>query len=194
MATSDRTVVAAFGELVDLSADRLNEIDQLVGDGDFGSNLRGGLRLTLQSAEQAALSDLAEVFLDHVGGTSGPLLGLLFANLASAEADGRGVAAGAAAGLRAIQDVGGAQPGDRTLVDSLAPAVDALRDGSGFGDAAQASVDAALSTAQLRPRAGRSSYLAEKAVGVPDPGAIGLALFFVALARARGDDVPVPQF
>src|SRR5690606_25693555 len=87
-------------------------------------------------------------------------------------------------GLAAIQRVGEADVGDRTLVDALAPAAEALRETE--GDVAvmvRAAVDGALSTADLRARRGRASYVGERAVGHLDPGAVGVALVLAVLAE-----------
>lgn len=108
-----------------------------MGDGDFGVNLSTGACSTLRhlDADPALRSDpaaplhaAATAFLDEVGGTSGPLFGLLFQSLAVAvAATTPTLAAGAAEGLAAIRRVGDAAPGDKTLVDALGPAAEALR-------------------------------------------------------------------
>jgi dihydroxyacetone kinase-like protein len=185
------TVLRRFAQAVEDAHEELTRLDQRSGDGDFGDNLRGGVRAALarfETGEGTAFGALGEVFLDEVGGTSGPLLGLLFTEIAHAD-DFR---AGAAAGLAAIQRVGEARVGDRTLVDALAPAVDAL--GSGYVAAAKAAADGAAHTAGLRARMGRASYVGERAKGDADPGAVGIALLFWAVATTAepGADVPPP--
>lgn len=188
-------VVRRYAELVEDAHARLTELDQRSGDGDFGDNLRDGLRTTLSrlgagtTADRPAFATLGEVFLDEVGGTSGPLLGLLFSEIAHALTDDRhgdplsAFGAGAAAGLVAIQRVGEAQVGDRTLVDALAPAVDAMTEG--FDAAARAAEQGADGTATMAARMGRASYVGERAQGAPDPGAVGIALLFRAAADGR---------
>jgi dihydroxyacetone kinase len=140
------------------------------------------------------MTALAEAFLNDVGGTSGPLFGLLFQQLAVVSfgddhaPDVQAVADATASGQAAIHRVGGAEVGDCTLVDALAPAAEALdsavREGSEspFTTAAEAAIDGALNTASLAPRRGRASYVGEHALGVADPGALGVALLFSALA------------
>lgn len=140
-----------------------------------------------------ALRAVATAFLDEVGGTSGPLFGLLLQDLAQAaeEAGHRltvpALARGARAGLAAIQRVGEAVPGDKTLVDGLAPACEALasaEESVGPANALAVAADAAWqgvrSTADLRARRGRASYVGERASGVPDPGAVGIGLLFAS--------------
>ncbi len=189
-----------FAASVSATEDQLTDLDQRTGDGDFGANLRAGLesamvRLSARPpGERGACGPLeaaAEAFLDDVGGTSGPLFGLLLAELAAATAE-RGdiltpaaLAAGATAGLAAIQRAGEARAGDKTLVDALAPAADELRrrptpgrPDRALAAAADAAWDGVRATARLRARRGRASYLGERATGIPDPGAVGVGLLF----------------
>ncbi|MEU6125789.1 dihydroxyacetone kinase family protein [Streptomyces sp. NPDC047123] len=194
----DRALLDRYARTVTQVRDNLTRLDQLVGDGDFGDNLAGGVRRAVKRADETGADGtaaLADAFLNDVGGTSGPLFGLLFQHLAAASpADGgaptvAALADAAAAGHAAIHRVGGAVPGDCTLVDALAPAAESLaaaRDAdapeSPLTDAAQAAIRGALATASLRPRRGRASYVGDHALGVPDPGALAVALLFMALA------------
>lgn len=181
-------VLHRFATAVEEGHGALTALDQHSGDGDFGDNLRAGVRTAVQRAGHGphrGFAALGEVFLDEVGGTSGPLLGLLFTEIARALStssdDVAAFAAGARAGLTAIQRVGEAEPGDRTLVDALAPAVSAMgRDG--YAAAATAAREGAEKTADLLARHGRASYLGDRAKGAQDPGAVGVALLFWAVA------------
>lgn len=199
-------VLDRFARAVEDGHGALTDLDQHSGDGDFGDNLRAGVRHAVRSAEQGprrGFAALGEVFLDEVGGTSGPLLGLLFTEIAralgTAGSSGDGIAAlasGTRAGLTAIQRVGEAEEGDRTLVDALAPAVTALgRDG--YAAAATAAREGAERTADLTARHGRASYLGERAKGAQDPGAVGIALLFWAIATVTEPDAdlssPLPD-
>ncbi|WEH31807.1 DAK2 domain-containing protein [Streptomyces sp. AM 3-1-1] len=175
----------------------LTALDQRVGDGDFGTNLSAGVGAALRRADAApgtdTLEHFAEAFLDEVGGTSGPLFGLLLQAMAGAVGEGGwtvvALADGVGEGLAAIRRVGGAAPGDKTLVDALHPAAESLRGsaadpagtpGSALAAAAEAGWAGVHRTAGLRARMGRSSYLGDRATGVPDPGAVGVALFFAS--------------
>ncbi|MFG1960298.1 dihydroxyacetone kinase subunit DhaL [Nonomuraea sp. NPDC049028] len=196
-------VLRCYAADVEAAHAELTRLDQLSGDGDFGDNLRSGLRRVVDELDRSGTAghgfDVAgRVFLDDVGGTSGPLFGLLFTEIGRAldgdeptsralDGDVLSWAAGASAGLAAIQRVGEANVGDRTLVDALVPAVAALEsDGAGaFARAAAAAADGARSTAELRARLGRASYVGERARGVADPGAVGVALLFRALAEVE---------
>jgi len=176
--------------------DALNELDQKAGDGDMGSNLASGMATAVRDyvpADGSLSSDLraiASAFLDAVGGSSGPLFGLVFQALASSTASSADLPAairdGLNEGLTAVQRVGGAQPGDRTLIDALHPAVQGPFDAS----AVQAAIDGASHTRELIARRGRASYVGARAVGHPDPGAVAVALLLTALLEhTSGDDV-----
>jgi len=197
MNTLDDALAAAFDEYLALARTHepmLTALDEISGDGDFGMNLSRGLA---QAAESEALSGaerwarLAQVFLDDVGGTSGPLFGLLFDRIHDAVDDAESVddvlRIGVREGLDAIQRVGEAEVGDRTIVDALVPAADALDAGDGVAGAVRDSAAGAVGTADLVARRGRASYVGERAVGSADPGAVGIALLFIAFSRAIGD-------
>jgi dihydroxyacetone kinase-like protein len=158
------------------------------------------VRSTTGAQAARPLKAAADAFLDEVGGTSGPLFGLLFQELAAAVLASRAdaltaaLAAGVGNGLAAIHRVGEAEVGDRTLVDALAPAAAALSATSAadpaqaFGEAADAAWRGARATAGMTARRGRASYLGERAVGVPDPGAVGIGLLF---SSATGPVAPL---
>ncbi|AXI76345.1 dihydroxyacetone kinase subunit DhaL [Peterkaempfera bronchialis] len=181
----------------------LTALDQQVGDGDFGINLCAGLGAALAALDRlppgggpdaaAPLAAAATAFLDEVGGTSGPLFGLVFQELAAAAGPiltTPALAAGAAAGLAAVQRVGEAEPGDKTLVDALDPAVRELRrcppdtlPDRALRAASDGAWEGVRSTARLRARRGRASYLGDRAVGIADPGAVGVGLLFASAGR-----------
>ncbi|MFI6294620.1 DAK2 domain-containing protein [Nonomuraea sp. NPDC050790] len=127
-------VLDRYAEIVSQVRDNLTTLDQLVGDGDFGDNLAGGVRRAVKLNESGTdgMSALVDAFLNEVGGTSGPLFGLLFQHLATVPwpddqaPDALAVAEAARFSLAAIHRVGGAEVGDCTLVDALAPANTAL--------------------------------------------------------------------
>ena len=209
-APAARAVLERYATIVSEVRDNLSALDQLVGDGDFGDNLLGGVRRAVALSETGTdgVAALATAFLNEVGGTSGPLFGLLFQHLATVSwsdeepPDALAAADAARSGLTAIHQVGGAEVGDCTLVDALAPAIGALAaaaDGfdAPFTAAAEASIQGAAGTASLTARRGRASYVGEHAIGVPDPGAVGVALLFTAIAEvyepATATRLPNPQ-
>ncbi|MEV7694639.1 dihydroxyacetone kinase family protein [Microbacterium sp. NPDC089189] len=196
-------IVAAIADALIAAEPELTDLDRRVGDGDLGVNLARGASAVLAAADELRsspsvtgyLGAVSDILRREVGGTSGPLYSLLVLAMAD---DLRAVAApGAtdwarafAAGVARVREIGGASPGDSTMVDALQPAADAL---SGAGDAAQRVAAAATAaragaeqTAALRPSLGRSSYVGARAVGVPDPGAVAIAVQFDAIVREIG--------
>lgn len=198
-------VLSSLDALFEAKRAALNLLDQASGDGDMGSNLASGMslaRIRFRDGTQepgsapAELHCIAAAFLDGVGGSSGPFFGLLFQQLALAADDeselSAWIAEGLGSGLDAIQRVGNAAPGDRTLVDALHPAVYRAADGARRNrfdrDAVLAAIDGAASTAALVARRGRASYVGARALGKPDPGAVGVALVLVELLRLLDEE------
>src|SRR3954451_8783199 len=134
-----RAWVDAFARAVEARRDELTELDRRSGDGDFGVNVtaalgraRGGAADADSSA--AVFAAVSKAFM-AAGGTSGPLFGMWFRELGRAAPD---LAAGTAAGLDAVKRLGSAEVGDKTMVDALAPAAEALSAGESLADAARA--------------------------------------------------------
>ncbi|MGC5247427.1 dihydroxyacetone kinase family protein [Gordonia sp. DT219] len=180
--------LSAFVERVQGSIDDLTDLDRRAGDGDFGVNMDAALghfAIPLRGSDTEVLDTIATSFLVRAGGTSGALFGVLFRQLATSFADGRGfdesLSAGAQTALAEITDLGGASVGDNTMVDALSPAVDALADGD-TGAAAAAAERGARSTEELTAAKGRASYVGENARGVIDPGALVVSWLFRAAA------------
>lgn len=183
------TLIALEGEL--------NALDAKVGDGDTGSTFATAARAVLGDvdvlpfARPAELcASIAERLSKVMGGSSGILLSIGVSAMGAAVAGGASEAPDWAAalreGVRRIQQYGGASEGDRTMLDALIPAVNALASGGGAAGAAAAARAGADHTSSMKSaRAGRSSYVPEAALaGVPDPGAVAVAAVFEALARA----------
>ena len=168
---------------------KLNALDAKSGDGDTGSTLAGAAKALRGALDRMPLSDQTQLLRalglelsQTMGGSSGVLLAIFFAAAGDASASGQDTAGALRAGLERIQQVGGARPGDRTMIDALAPALDALPRGlSAAAAAARAGADA--TAAITRARAGRASYLAEASLaGHNDPGAEAVATLFEHLA------------
>jgi dihydroxyacetone kinase len=182
---------------------RLNELDQAVGDGDIGSSLLRGARSLISRGHTEAddypslLRSAGLALQDQMGGTSGALYGVFFVR-ASTALTGRSPSDPVAwadaldDGCLGIADLGGAQQGDRTMLDALMPAATAFRQGleagqetlEALGAAVAAAEAGAKATAQMVPRKGRSSYLGERAVGHPDPGAEAVVVWLRAVHQA----------
>jgi len=207
-AVLDRTVIAWLHEAqaaVTGRADYLTQLDAAIGDGDHGINMTRGFEavgkaVASQDADTAPgplLVLAGKTLVATVGGASGPLWGSALRaagrSLGDADAfDGEGLAAALDAALAAVVDLGAAQPGDKTMVDALAPAAAALRErfaaGGSVADAVTAAADAAeagaRATAPMQARKGRASYLGERSIGHQDPGATSAALILRALQTA----------
>ncbi|MFM0596987.1 dihydroxyacetone kinase subunit DhaK [Paraburkholderia dilworthii] len=192
----------------------LTDMDQRVGDGDLGISLSRGARAILgeidtypaESTPGAVLRSISATVRRVVGGTSGPLYAVMLvraavtleqssgttATPATATATALNWAAAFSAGVIGLMELGGARPGDRTMVDALKPAADALQSAlassNETGEALKAAVDAATEgaaqTASMHPRRGRSSYVGDRALGHVDPGAHAVALWLAAIASA----------
>lgn len=185
----------------------LTDMDQRVGDGDLGISLSRGARAILgeidtypaESTPGAVLRSISATVRRVVGGTSGPLYAVMLVRAAvtleqsgTNEATAKHWAAAFSAGVSGLMELGGAHPGDRTMVDALKPAADALQsalvNAQETGIALKAAVDAATEgaaqTASMYPRRGRSSYVGDRALGHVDPGAHAVALWLAAIANA----------
>ena len=179
-------------------AERLTTLDSPIGDADHGTNLNRGFTAVTASLEKeppdtpgAVLALAGRRLISTVGGASGPLYGTLLRSTGkalgdAAEVDREQLAGALRAGLDAVMKLGGAAPGDKTMIDALVPAVDAL-DAGGFAAARTAAEEGALATTPLQARKGRASYLGERSIGHQDPGATSSALLVAALAEADGE-------
>ncbi|MFF2572604.1 dihydroxyacetone kinase subunit DhaL [Streptomyces sp. NPDC058084] len=188
--------MTAAAAAVDREADRLTELDSAIGDADHGANLKRGFAAVTALLEKeppatpgAVLVTSGRQLISTVGGASGPLYGTLLRRTGKALGDAERVsraelAEALTAGVAAVAQLGGAQAGDKTMLDALLPAAEAL--GSSFAAARQAAEAGALATVPLRARKGRASYLGERSVGHQDPGATSSALLIAALAEAAG--------
>ncbi|MFI1926191.1 dihydroxyacetone kinase subunit DhaL [Streptomyces sp. NPDC020377] len=192
-----RRWMTATAASVDREADRLTALDSPIGDADHGSNLRRGFTAVRAALEKEAPETPGAVLvlagrqlISTVGGASGPLYGTLLRRTGkalgdAAEVDEERFAEALRAGVDAVMQLGGAAPGDKTMIDALVPAVDALP--GGFGAARAAAEQGAEATTPLQARKGRASYLGERSIGHQDPGATSAALLVAALADTGAD-------
>ncbi|MEV5188994.1 dihydroxyacetone kinase subunit DhaL [Streptomyces werraensis] len=189
------TVTAAS---VDSEAERLTALDSEIGDADHGSNLQRGFRAVKDALDKeppatpgAVLTQAGRLLVSTVGGASGPLYGTLLRRAGktlgeAAEVDRQQLAEALRAGVDAVMKLGGATPGDKTMIDALLPAVDAL--GESFAAARDAARDGAVATTPMLARKGRASYLGDRSIGHQDPGATSAALLVAALLEAEPGD------
>ncbi|MFF0223000.1 dihydroxyacetone kinase subunit DhaL [Streptomyces sp. NPDC004629] len=192
-----RRWMAAAAASVDREADRLTALDSAIGDADHGANMQRGFTAVTAALEKAAPSTPGDVLtlagrqlISTVGGASGPLYGTLLRRTGKALGDAAEVseeqlADALRAGVEGVMALGGAAPGDKTMIDALIPAVDAL--GDGFGAARAAAEAGAVATVPLLARKGRASYLGERSIGHQDPGATSSALLIAGLAEAADE-------
>jgi phosphoenolpyruvate---glycerone phosphotransferase subunit DhaL len=191
-----RRWLGVAGAAIDREADWLTGLDSAIGDADHGSNMRRGFAAVLAALEReapatpgAVLVLAGRTLVSTVGGASGPLFGTLLRRtgkaLGEAELVSEAEFAGALrAGVDAVARLGGAAAGDKTMLDALLPAAEAL---PGYEAARRAADEGAEATVPIRARKGRASYLGERSVGHKDPGAASSALLVAALAEVAAD-------
>lgn len=204
---------AQAGEIVLAIADRivenrayLSEIDGKIGDGDHGVNMAKGFGMAADRLKGKELSlaqsldVLGTILMTEIGGSMGPLYGMMFTEFAE-KIDGVEAIDSAAfsrmlhAGLEGIEAIGSAKVGDKTLLDTLVPAVQAfdksIAAGSSFDEALGALVDAAEagrdSTINLVAKIGRASRLGDRSLGVLDAGATSCAIILKELSLGARD-------
>ncbi len=184
----------------------LVKLDTAIGDGDHGTNMDRGMRKAVEKLDGeegkdigALLKGVGMALVSSVGGAAGPLYGTLFLQMGTASAgreelDLAGWTEALEAGVKGVQARGKAQPDDKTMIDALLPAVEALKaagdDGAELGDALRRSADAAAegmrATIPLEARRGRASYLGPRSVGHQDPGATSSQLLLEVAATTFG--------
>lgn len=182
----------------------LSEIDGKIGDGDHGINMAKGFgraaeRLSPEGTLTEAMQVLSDVLMSEIGGSMGPLYGMMFSDMAD-EIESIEVVDAAAfskmirAGLDGVQEIGSAQVGDKTLLDTLVPAADAFdaarSEGKDFAQALEAMKSAAEagrdSTIDMVAKLGRSARLGERSRGVLDAGATSCCMILSGFADNIG--------
>ncbi|MGW2559371.1 dihydroxyacetone kinase subunit DhaL [Streptomyces sp. NPDC001514] len=184
----------ATAAAVDREAGHLTELDSAIGDADHGNNMQRGFTAVMAVLEKeapgtpgAVLTLSGRHLISTVGGASGPLYGTLLRRAGKVLGDATEVspeqlADALRAGVAAVAQLGGAKAGDKTMLDALEPAVEAL--GESFAAAREAAEQGALATVPMLARKGRASYLGERSIGHQDPGATSSALLIAALEEA----------
>jgi dihydroxyacetone kinase-like protein len=196
-----------FAEIIREQRAYLTQLDTAIGDADHGTNMDRGMRAALERVGAiegdadigAAFKAVGMALVSKVGGAAGPLYGTLFlqmgiATAGASELDLAGWSDALAAGLKGVETRGRAEPGDKTMVDALMPAVEALQraqnDGAELSAALEQSAAAARKgmedTVPLVARKGRASYLGERSAGHQDPGATSSYLLVQAAVDTFG--------
>jgi dihydroxyacetone kinase-like protein len=178
----------------------LVRLDTAIGDGDHGTNMDRGMRKVMEklaSSEPAdpgaVLKSVSMALISSVGGAAGPLYGTLFLQIGAglgseAEVELPAFAQAWRKGLDGVRARGKAEPGDKTMIDALIPAVEALETASdldsGLRAATQAAEDGMKATIPLVARKGRASYLGERSKDHQDPGATSTYYLFKSATEA----------
>jgi phosphoenolpyruvate---glycerone phosphotransferase subunit DhaL len=189
--------------------DYLTQLDAAIGDADHGTNMDRGFTAVLEQLEAAngtkppgrVLTAAGATLISKVGGASGPLWGTALRRAGRALGDSEEFGPSELvdaldAALVGVVELGAAEEGDKTMVDALAPALRALREGLDGGASLQEALAAASSagedgmraTVPMQASKGRASYLGERSIGHQDPGATSTALIIAALAKAVGEE------
>ena len=195
-----RDWVRRFASAVAEHKEELVRLDTAIGDSDHGTNLDRGMRKAVEKLDTVGEGDIGAdlkavgmALVSSVGGAAGPLYGTLFMQMGAAsvgreELDTEGWATAVSAGVDGVKARGKADAGDKTMLDALLPAVDALNQGGSLEEALPRAADAAeegmKATIPLEARKGRASYLGPRSVGHQDPGATSSYLLMRSAAEA----------
>ena len=196
--------VREFAWVIGKNAQYLTDLDAAIGDGDHGINMARGMTAVIAALDESPSADMAALckqagmtLVKSVGGASGPLYGTFFLRMASAlgpvdTVDPQGFANALRTGVAGVVQRGHAQAGDKTMVDALAPALDALdaalasgaRIAAALHDATAAAEKGRDATQSMVARKGRASYLGQRSVGHLDPGATSAVMLINSAATA----------
>jgi dihydroxyacetone kinase-like protein len=194
--------IREYARMIGENAGHLTDLDAAVGDADHGINMERGMTAVVAALDESPPADMAGLaklvgmtLVRSVGGASGPLYGTFFLRMATSlgprdAVDAAGFAEALRAGVEGVVQRGHAEPGDKTMYDALAPAMDALdgelASGAGLSDALATAAAAAArgrdATTPMVARKGRASYLGERSAGHQDPGATSAAMLIAAAA------------
>lgn len=196
-----RGIMLAMVDAIQQNKQLLGEVDGLIGDGDHGMNMNKGFTMYGEQLGDGQVSlsdglfDLGSVLMNKIGGSMGPIYGTLFMEMSDVAEDADEIDLALftrmlQAGLTGLYDIVEARPGDKTLVDSLHPAIEALKaaqeEGKTFPDALDDMKDAAHqgreATVDMVAKYGRSARLGERSRGVQDAGATSCCLLLCAMA------------
>jgi len=199
--------IKSYAQAIEENCEMLTDLDREIGDADHGANMRRGFRAVLEKLPSVEDKDIGTILknvgmtlLSKVGGAAGPLYSTMFTKAgmtigAKMEMDLNDWAQALEASTTGIAKLGKALPNDKTMLDALYPALNALSaamgNGASVGEALQKSADAAhegmLATIPLVARKGRASYLGERSAGHQDPGATSTYLLIKTAAETWTD-------
>jgi len=196
---TERAIKAACQALI-LAEPELTELDRITGDGDLGASMARAAKAVQEAISSYPLNDisrtlqaLAHTLARELGGSSGPFYGVFFLRCGNVLGRSRTTekaqwAQALEEGCQAISELGGATPGDRTMLDALYPFVNTLKQQNevtpqAVWAAVEAAEQGAAATAQMKPKLGRSSYLGDRVLGHPDPGARAASIWLHAVTE-----------
>jgi dihydroxyacetone kinase-like protein len=199
--------IKAFAGEIATHKDYLTQLDSAIGDADHGANMHRGFQAVLAKLPTVADKDIGTLFktvgmtlVSTVGGAAGPLYGTFFIQLGTATAGKLELTmadwqAALEAGVNGVVMRGKANPGDKTMVDALTPALAAFKAAAASAaplpealrQAAEAAEQGMLATTPLVARKGRASYLGERSAGHQDPGATSTHMLLKAAADCWAD-------
>jgi len=200
-ASESREAFRHIAESIEMSKEMLSELDGAIGDGDHGLSIARGFRAVAKLVESDVKEDVGQLWSDVgtslirvIGGATGPLFGTFFLQ-AGRRAMGQesvgvdDVAGMFAAGLAGVKAIGKAEVGEKTLIDALQPACEALESAAASGrsmsEALRVSAEAAEAGAEatkgMRATKGRARYLGERSIGHQDAGATSISLIVRSL-------------
>ncbi len=193
-AASRRSLIEAVAQDVIDHAEELTALDQAVGDGDHGVNMKRGAEAVLADIDALAEKTLPEALkaigmalVMKVGGASGPLYGTFFMTLGKSlpeKPNSTDTVAAFDAALQAVMARGKSHPGQKTMLDVLAPALEQLKNDPSPSEAlCVAAAEAAEATIPMRAERGRASFLGERSIGHMDPGARSSSLMITKASK-----------
>jgi phosphoenolpyruvate---glycerone phosphotransferase subunit DhaL len=194
-----RDWIRRYADVIAENRMELVRLDTAIGDGDHGTNMDRGMKKVVEKLDGtdggdigADLKAVGMALVSSVGGAAGPLYGTLFLQMGTAaagkdELDLDGWTAAVEAAVKGVQSRGKAEPGDKTMIDALLPALAALQEGGELGEALDRSAAAAeegmKATIPMEARKGRASYLGPRSVGHQDPGATSSSMLLRTAAE-----------
>lgn len=199
-----RDAAFAAADALAASESMLGDLDSKAGDGDLGSSMARGaaairaLPETAWRSPQTALAAMSDALRRAIAGSSGPFYATALLRASRRIGDGSASASdwadAFAQAVAAVSELGGAKPGDRTMLDALHPAAEAMKAQAARGakpaeiwrSGLEAAKNGAEATASMAPRLGRASYLGARALGIPDAGAVAVTVWLGALAKTCG--------
>lgn len=196
-----RDILLTMVRAIQANKQYLGDVDGLIGDGDHGMNMNKGFTMygeqlgDNETSLTDGLFDLGTVLLNKIGGSMGPIYGTVFMDMSEKAEDEEDITLGVfadmlEAGLNGLYGIVNARPGDKTLVDTLYPALQAVRAAAdegksfaeGLGDMKEAAEQGKESTKELVAKYGRSARLGERSRGVLDAGATSCCIILQAMA------------